>query len=279
MNNLQLMATENFNGLSCDFYNHDDQILMTRNQIGTALGYIDPSKAIKDIHIRHKDRLDKFSRMAQLAPTSKIAKIDPPSGGLQTTYLYSQRGVFEICRWSRQPKADEFMDWVWDIIEKYRNGELTQRQPQQIETQVYTLNSHLQSQFLSVVEKRAKEAAIETVKEMMGDFKIQSPVINQTLNHPTPTIPNMSQQIDIIRDTIKPLAEAFNDGSSGFNATFRKVYAAMGCDWKYRRTRYRNKKGNRNIPSNFTLLESDKKLMKLYIDTVNRMLEEVETNN
>ena len=30
----------------------------------------------------------------------------------------------EICRWSRQPLADKFMDWVWDIIEKYRHNEL-----------------------------------------------------------------------------------------------------------------------------------------------------------
>ncbi len=30
----------------------------------------------------------------------------------------------EICRWSNKPKADQFMDWCWDIVEKYRNGEL-----------------------------------------------------------------------------------------------------------------------------------------------------------
>lgn len=30
----------------------------------------------------------------------------------------------EICRFSRQPKANQFMDWVWDIVEKYRNNEL-----------------------------------------------------------------------------------------------------------------------------------------------------------
>lgn len=23
----------------------------------------------------------------------------------------------EICRFSRQPKADTFMDWVWDVVE------------------------------------------------------------------------------------------------------------------------------------------------------------------
>lgn len=37
---------------------------------------------------------------------------------------YTERGIMEICRWSRQSKANEFMDWVWDIIEKYRHNEL-----------------------------------------------------------------------------------------------------------------------------------------------------------
>ena len=31
----------------------------------------------------------------------------------------------EICRWSRQKNANIFMDWTWDIIEKYRHNELT----------------------------------------------------------------------------------------------------------------------------------------------------------
>ena len=34
----------------------------------------------------------------------------------------------EICRWSNSKKANLFMDWVWDIIEKYRHNEL-QSQP------------------------------------------------------------------------------------------------------------------------------------------------------
>lgn len=31
----------------------------------------------------------------------------------------------DLCRWSRQPKADKFMDWAWDIIESYRNNTLS----------------------------------------------------------------------------------------------------------------------------------------------------------
>lgn len=30
----------------------------------------------------------------------------------------------KICRWSKSDKANQFMDWVWDIVEKYRNHEL-----------------------------------------------------------------------------------------------------------------------------------------------------------
>lgn len=37
---------------------------------------------------------------------------------------YTERGIMEICRWSRQKKADLFMDWTWDIVSKYRKGEL-----------------------------------------------------------------------------------------------------------------------------------------------------------
>jgi ERCC4-related helicase len=43
-------------------------------------------------------------------------------GKAYNTYLYSPKGVYEICRWSRQPKADAFMDWVWGVVESIRTG-------------------------------------------------------------------------------------------------------------------------------------------------------------
>lgn len=48
--NLQLVKTENFNDIACDFYSAEDDIWMTRKQIGEALEYGDPQKAI-DIEI------------------------------------------------------------------------------------------------------------------------------------------------------------------------------------------------------------------------------------
>lgn len=62
MSNLKLVITENFGNISCDFYrNMNDDILLTREQIGSALEYSNPGKAIQKIHLKHKDRLDPLS--------------------------------------------------------------------------------------------------------------------------------------------------------------------------------------------------------------------------
>lgn len=36
------------------------------------------------------------------------------------TTLYTAKGIYEICRWSRQPKADAFFDFVYDVLEGLR---------------------------------------------------------------------------------------------------------------------------------------------------------------
>lgn len=121
-NNLKLITTETFGDLSCNFYrNMNDDILLTREQVGTALGYVNPSKVIQKIHFLHKDRLENLCiRITEnRVPQNGSVGVD-----VETIY-YTQRGVMEICRFSRQPKTNQFMDWVWDIIEKYRNHELT----------------------------------------------------------------------------------------------------------------------------------------------------------
>lgn len=115
MSSLKLVTTENFENISCDFYrNMNDDILLTREQIGTALEYTNPDDALSKIHKRHKDRLDQFSVVAKLSSTD---------GKEYDTYLYTQKGVMEICRWSTKKKANQFMDWCWDVIEKYRNSQ------------------------------------------------------------------------------------------------------------------------------------------------------------
>ena len=117
MSNLKLITTETFNNLPCNFCrNMNNDILLTREQIGQALEYSNPQKAIDNIHSKHRNRLD------ELSVTTKLRATD---GKCYNTMLYTERGIMEICRWSRQKNANIFMDWTWDIIQKYRHNELT----------------------------------------------------------------------------------------------------------------------------------------------------------
>lgn len=125
-NNLKLITTEKFGELNCGFYrNMNDDILLTREQIGQALEYKDPSKAIRKIHLKYQDRLE------PLCLRVKTSTFDQPQSRASRDNLttervyYTERGVMEICRRSHQKKANEFMDWVWDIVEKYRNNTFT----------------------------------------------------------------------------------------------------------------------------------------------------------
>lgn len=104
---MELVLTAPINNVMVDGYYGEREAWFTRFQIGSALEYDDPQNAITIIHKRHKERLDKFSRECQ---------IDTPSG-TQVGFVYSIRGVFEICRWSKQPKADMVMDALYDMAE------------------------------------------------------------------------------------------------------------------------------------------------------------------
>ena len=122
MTNVKLITTETFGNLPCNFYcNMNNDILLTREQIGQALEYSDPIKAIQKIHLKHKDRLDELS--VRIKGSTQIGG-DLTKSEEQERVYYTERGIMEICRWSRQAKANLFMDWIWDIIEKYRHNEL-----------------------------------------------------------------------------------------------------------------------------------------------------------
>ena len=110
MTEYALVETRTINNTLVDGFYKDKDAWFTRTQIGTALGYADPQNAITIIHRKHRERLESLSRWCQ---------IDTPSG-VQEGYVCSFRGVLEICRWSKQPKANEVMDALYDMAESVR---------------------------------------------------------------------------------------------------------------------------------------------------------------
>lgn len=117
---LKLVKQGDFLGTKCDFYvDEENNIYMSRTQIGYALEYKDPSNAIKNIHNKYHERFDIFSvevSGAHFVPPINKNKNSPK------IYMYSERGIYEVCRRSRQPIAEKFYDWVYETISEIKKS-------------------------------------------------------------------------------------------------------------------------------------------------------------
>jgi prophage antirepressor-like protein len=116
---LELVKTESFGGVVCDLCRIGDEVYMTREQVGLALEYERPNDAIRLIHERHQDRLD------PLSTSFKVTCVEGARRVKRDMIFYTAKGIYEICRWSQQPKANVFYDFVYDMLEALRKGEAT----------------------------------------------------------------------------------------------------------------------------------------------------------
>ena len=153
MNQLTLVKSFQFGKMICDVWTDDfKDFFITRNQIGEALDYARPTDAIQKIHERHCNRLDKFSS------TVKLTGVD---GKLREHTVYNAKGVYEICRWSEQPNADEFYDAVYEILELLRKGEakLTSAKPQ----------DELQTKRIEIMERNSRQREAKIYMQIAND--------------------------------------------------------------------------------------------------------------
>lgn len=147
--NLSIVTKEIFGQNEMDIYqNESNEIFMTREQIGQALEYKSPRKAISDIHKRNFKRLNKFSAVSNLRTTDNK---------VYETIIYNEKGIYEIIRKSGQSKADEFYDWVYDLLSKLRKGELKIEEPK----------SNLEALQLTVQELTSQDKRIANLEENM----------------------------------------------------------------------------------------------------------------
>lgn len=117
---LKLVKQGEFLGTTCDFYvDEDNNIYMSRTQIGYALEYTNPSHAVLMIHQRHKERLDKFSIEV------RSSQFETPFNGIgknKKAFLYHEHGIYAICGYSNKAIAEKFNDWVYETISSIRKN-------------------------------------------------------------------------------------------------------------------------------------------------------------
>ena len=76
--------------------------------------------------------------------------------------MYSERGIYEVCRWSNQKVADEFNDWAYEIIQSIKkNG--------------YYIASEKDSKWLGIREdsKKARKYETDQIKRFVEYAKEQ----------------------------------------------------------------------------------------------------------
>ena len=189
-NSMTVITSKPFGTLNMDVYEDSKhQYYMTREQIGTALEYGNPSKAIQNIHVKNSDRLDPLSSFLNLR--NEVGNHTQ----MRQVYVYNLRGVMEICRLSRRPKADAFMDFCWDIMESLMRGDSVLATPQ--------MDAALSKEFIDVrlhalfdSMKNLQSELNSTRKDLSEQIEEARATSNEALN----VISSVSQCVHQIKD-------------------------------------------------------------------------------
>lgn len=215
-NPMTVITSKPFGALNVDVYQNDKhQYYMTREQIGAALEYNNPNKAIQNIHVKNTDRLD---------PLSTFLKLRKVEGGItkEREYIvYSLRGVMEICRLSRQPKADAFMDFCWDIMESLMRGDTVLATPQ--------MDAALSKEFIDVRlhalfdSMKNLQSELDSTRKELGD---QIEEARATSNEALNVISSVSQCVHQIKD------KQMDNSIRAKSYTPRNVFRDEMSDWR-----------------------------------------------
>jgi anti-repressor protein len=110
---IQIIKSDYFNNIQCDFYsNENNDIFMTSEQLGNALGYSVPRESINKIVNRNK-----YLGSIEFSDEVKLTSTD---GKLYKTRVFTEDGIYEVCMLSDAKNAKEFRSWVRIILKNIR---------------------------------------------------------------------------------------------------------------------------------------------------------------
>lgn len=187
--NLSIVTKEMFGQNEMNIYqNENNDIFMTREQIGNALEYTEPIIAISKLHSRNRNRLDKFSVVTNLVSTD---------GKPYETTIYNEKGIYEIARKSGQSKADEFYDWVYDLLSKLRKGKLQVDKPNNTKLLLKTALEHEEQidEIRSDVSELKNTMRIDGVQEHKINKLAKKQVIKALGGYESPAYKEMSGKV------------------------------------------------------------------------------------
>lgn len=255
---LKLVKQGDFLGTTCDFYKDEqNNIYMTREQIGRALEYSDRNKSITNIHNRNMERfkdtsvrVKEFSSVQSDLHQSDVPHFKPPKDRYQGLHLesllYNEDGIYEITFLSRQPKANEFRAWVRERIKEIRKFGFTTTTDKQGHHDFTPMINMMFGEGESI-GKMAFTQAITRIEDLLEDNERQKDIITQqkeTLDEQKPVY-EFGEKILITEDyaTVATIANMLSNNGIDIGARrLRKWLHKKGViakEWNGYRNQYR----------------------------------------
>lgn len=122
MNQLQIVKSEMFNQVPCDFWqNQNGDVFMTINQLSESLGYTSRDGIEKMI------KRNEYLTEGEFSATDKLSATD---GKKYETRIFTEDGIYEVSMLAKTALAKEFRRWVRKVLKSLRKGETVLVQPQ-----------------------------------------------------------------------------------------------------------------------------------------------------
>lgn len=111
---LELIKSAKFGEVQADIYKSGDEPYMTATQLSECLG----QSSKKNI-----DKMLKNNSYLKNEEFSRIVKVPHPSGGTQSTRVFTEDGIYEITMLAKTEKAKEFRSWIRKLLKSLRRGD------------------------------------------------------------------------------------------------------------------------------------------------------------
>lgn len=177
MSQFKMISKQQFQDVACEFLgNEQEEIFMTSEQLGQALGYLNPRNSISNLVRRH-------TYLKSREFTGVINLVTP--SGTQQTRVFTEDGIYEVTFLANTERALQFRSWVRKILKELRkqsmNGSTheTEILPH-LQQELHQIQEAIQESDIKVnhlTEQVNQQMTIDYGKQMKIQFVIRKRVI------------------------------------------------------------------------------------------------------
>lgn len=177
----KLLLTQEFQGISIDFYRNQDEFLFTMEQVSQLAGY-DNLVSFKNMIASHPELRERRA--------SFLMKSEALEGGVlknRERRFFTEEGLWEVLMVSGTPKGIEVRRFIAGVLRKLRKGELItdgmKSLPQKVENSLVNLETMAEKLLES--HDNAVLPSLEEIIKGMKEFESRLQVIEKEMKEQT----------------------------------------------------------------------------------------------